>query len=331
MLMAFGMRDFHAKRVKTTRLPPAAQPFLPDLPLFLVSSPMAPSLLESPGRISLAPGAWLGLGGGPQQSELNRDQLMKVSLPFICACALLCSLRPAAALEAISFYDGGLVVGYSKGGAGFAFSPENEIVITALASDSVVLDQQPCMVTLWDSNGLPLVSVLVTTNSPRSNLAHYEAIAPLPIAEGQMCYVSSVETNSGRWVGWLVGLRADETFTVGPGLSYIGSANGTNSDGTFPNFLDRTQHCLFVGANFLYVAGPLLTVSGLQVSSGQAQIGFGVSGAATNSFTLLESDQPAGPWTTNSTAVLTTNIPGAAYTFTTSPDKPARFYKIQTP
>jgi hypothetical protein len=175
--------------------------------------------------------------------------------------------------------------------------------------------------------------VEVTTNSPLSNWARYETIAPLTLSTGQTYYVSSVETNNGYWIGhilWGSGVNSNGTFTVGPGLSYLGTGMGTNADGTFPQTFYATNYML-IGPNFVYVTTTLMTMTGIQMVSGEVQLGFEVSGVRANSFTLLESDQPGGPWTTNPAAILTTNIPGVSYTFTTSPGGPVHFYRVQTP
>jgi hypothetical protein len=253
---------------------------------------------------------------------------MKASLALASTCFFLLTLQ-APAFEAISSFEGDGPPFEAWGGAGFAFSPQTVITITALGS-AVPPYLQNAMVTLRDSNGLPLVSVLVTASSPQSNGAYYETIAPFTMPAGQMCYVSSVETNSGAWLGSVIGFDTNGTFTVGPGLSYVGAAFGANADGTFPVQF-YPAHFWPLGPNFIYVTGPLMTMTGLQVTPGQVQIGFGVSGVPANSFTLLESDQPGGPWTTNLPAVLTTNIPGVSYTFTTSPHGPVHFYRVQTP
>jgi hypothetical protein len=261
----------------------------------------------------------------------TRVWVKMASLKFISAGMLLCAFQ-APGLEAIPSYSGGGTFGYVTGGAGFAFSPQLEISITALGG--VPMDQpQDAMVTLWDHNGQPLVSALITSNSVLSNWARYEAISPVTAFAGQTYYVSSVETNSGLWEGhvlWGSGVNSNGTFTVGPGLSYTGAGLGTNSNGTFPRQFYPTNY-LLIGPNFMYVTNTTLIISGLQIISGQAQISFSVSGVPATSFTLLESDQPSAPWATNLAALLATNVPGASYTFNATPTGPVRFYRIQTP
>jgi hypothetical protein len=260
---------------------------------------------------------------------LLNDMRMKVWLALISTGALLCGSRTSA-FEAIPSYQGGGAIGYEPGGAGFGFSPRSNITVTALGNGG---DDQTVAVTLWDSNGLQLVSALVTSNSPPSNWARYETISPLTLSGGQTYYVSAVETNSGLWIDhviWGSGATSNGNFTVGPGITYIGAALGTNADGTFPHELDRTNY-LMVGPNFTYVTSTTLLVTGLQFISGQVKIAFIVSGVPAASFTLFESGQPGGPWATNLAAVLTTNVPGVSYTFTTPPGGPVNFYRVRTP
>ena len=110
-----------------------------------------------------------------------------VSLKFISAGMLLWALQ-APGLEAIPSYSGGGTFGYVTGGAGFAFSPRTKLSITALGG--VPMDQpQDALVTLWDHNGLPLVSALITSNSVLTNWARYEAITPVTAFAGQTYYV----------------------------------------------------------------------------------------------------------------------------------------------
>lgn len=61
----------------------------------------------------------------------------------------------------------------------------------------------------------------------------------------------------------------------------------------------------------------------------QVRLDFLTSRAA--SFQLVQADVPTGPWTTNFAAVLTTNIPGAAYRFHAPVEAAARFYRVQSP
>lgn len=88
--------------------------------------------------------------------------------------------------------------------------------------------------------------------------------------------------------------------------------------------------------------GPLKTVSAVTnpptillatpiIIGSQVQLDFTVSGGPVATFRLLSVNQLGQVWTTNSGAVLTTNVPGSAYRFTTTNGPVTRFYRIQTP
>jgi hypothetical protein len=60
-------------------------------------------------------------------------------------------------------------------------------------------------------------------------------------------------------------------------------------------------------------------------------LNFTVADGSPATFHLLQADQVEAAWTTNTTAVLTTNVPGTSYRFTTPVGPSARFYRVQTP
>ena len=67
-----------------------------------------------------------------------------------------------------------------------------------------------------------------------------------------------------------------------------------------------------------------------QISAGQVQLGVLVQTGTPVNFTLLQADQLYGSWTTNSSWLLTTNIPGLSYGMATPVDgSPFRFYRLQ--
>ena len=76
---------------------------------------------------------------------------------------------------------------------------------------------------------------------------------------------------------------------------------------------------------------PLITIKSLLYTNSLVKIAFTLtSGVATN-YHLLQASLVNGPWTTNGTATLTTNVPGSSYQFTTTNGVPIRFYRVQTP
>ena len=80
------------------------------------------------------------------------------------------------------------------------------------------------------------------------------------------------------------------------------------------------------------VAGPtLITLNSPAVSGSQVTIKFALASGSAASFHLLQANQPSGAWTTNASAVLTTNVPGSSFQFTASSSPAARFYRVVTP
>lgn len=66
------------------------------------------------------------------------------------------------------------------------------------------------------------------------------------------------------------------------------------------------------------------------ISAGQVQMGVLVQTGSPTNFTLLQTDQLSGPWTTNSSWLWTTNIPGLNYGMTTPMNSsPVQFYRLQ--
>lgn len=80
------------------------------------------------------------------------------------------------------------------------------------------------------------------------------------------------------------------------------------------------------------VVGPtLITLKSLALSGSQVTLKFALASGSARSFHLLQANQPGGVWTTNASAVLTTNIPGSAFQFATTTTNAARYYRVVTP
>ena len=223
------------------------------------------------------------------------------------------------------------ITGYSAGGAGFAFSPNVDIVVTSLGCGAVQLTNEAVEVVLWDSNGQRLVSAQVTTNSPVYNGSYYEWSRPALLVSNQTYYVSSCGTTSGVWVGLVIDATLhDGTFEVAPELTYIGMASATNSDGTYPVKVISGAN-LPSGANFQFVRAPLIVVGGLRLGPSQVQLDVAVTARGPPSFTLLQAQQPTGPWVTNLQAVVLTNVESSSYSLQAPVQGEACFYRVQSP
>jgi hypothetical protein len=80
------------------------------------------------------------------------------------------------------------------------------------------------------------------------------------------------------------------------------------------------------------VPGLVMRTSQLIVANGQIQLSFSISSGAAASFSLASANNPLGPWTNDASAVLTTNVPGASYTFTAPlSSTSAQFYRVRSP
>jgi sugar lactone lactonase YvrE len=139
--------------------------------------------------------------------------------------------------------------------------------------------------------------------------------------------------NSGGQTQWLV-------TTIGGLAGNSGAADGTGSAVRF----DSPSGIALNGAGNLFVTDwdnntllmgfspPYIVLDPPTLGNGQVQIGFSLLSGVAVSFNLLNASQPDGPWSTNIAAVLTTNAPGASYTFTTPlPQGSGQFYRVQRP
>jgi rhamnogalacturonyl hydrolase YesR len=88
---------------------------------------------------------------------------------------------------------------------------------------------------------------------------------------------------------------------------------------------------LLAGSQIYQLSSPPGIVLATPVLTGnQVQLNFTVISSLTNAtFTLLQTGQLGTGWTTNTTATLTTNVPGISYRFTTTNNNAAPFYRIQ--
>ena len=66
-------------------------------------------------------------------------------------------------------------------------------------------------------------------------------------------------------------------------------------------------------------------------NAGQVQLDFALRTGPGGSFTLLGAAQAGGPWGPDGTAVLTTNVLGVSYSFTTWPGASAQYYRVRSP
>jgi hypothetical protein len=113
--------------------------------------------------------------------------------------------------------------------------------------------------------------------------------------------------------------------------SFTFTASATNTTLMFTGA--NTTQIAYIGLdNVIVSSGPLVIVlSTPAVAGGQAQIPFTLTSGTASAFELLQSVQVNGPWVTNSSAVLATNVPGVTYTFTVPTAGADGFYRVLSP
>ena len=253
-------------------------------------------------------------------------------LSFVSAGCVWVPTSRAAAPEAISGYTwlATPVSGFLSGDAGFAFSPQTNIVVTSLGFAGTSLGDEPYRVSVWDTNGNRLTQAVITTGSPVRNGTSYEPIQRLGLSAGVKYFLSAAGNDSGNWSGPVLSSAVDPvngTFTVGPELSYLAAALGTNAAGSFP-LNEWPNTFLFLGGNFEYATPPTVRLTSVTLADGQAQVSFTVTGGPASSFALIEADQLDGAWVADGNAILTTNVPDKEFTFTSPQQSPVRFFRV---
>ena len=78
-------------------------------------------------------------------------------------------------------------------------------------------------------------------------------------------------------------------------------------------------------------APAVIDINKISVTNAQARLDFTLQSGSATSFKLLFANPLVGSWNTDAAAVLTTNVPGSSYRFTTAINGNARFYRILTP
>jgi hypothetical protein len=174
---------------------------------------------------------------------------------FVFACAGLLCRNAAAQQEAIPSYAPGLVVGYADNGAGFAFSPNVNIDVTALgyAGDSTSdILSEPYQVSLFDSSGNLLASQTITTASVFFNQSYYDAISTVQLIAGQTYYLGAAGLNNGQnlWVGEAVGTGFGGSFSANSDISYLYGVNGILPPGGLPG--SSQGNVYLIGANLMF-------------------------------------------------------------------------------
>jgi hypothetical protein len=140
------------------------------------------------------------------------------------------------------------------------------------------------------------------------------------------CLENIIVTNSQKLINQTTNATSSTNFVFTPAQTgnYWLQARGVIF-GSFP--IDFGTAKLVTG-----VFGPtMITVNSIAVAGSQATIKFSVAPGTNSLFHLLQTAQLGSAWTTNTSAVLATNVPDTSFQFTTTLNSPARFYRVVTP
>ena len=140
------------------------------------------------------------------------------------------------------------------------------------------------------------------------------------------CLENIVLTNNQQLLNLTTNATSSTNFTFTPAQTnnYVLAAQGVIFNG-FPLDWGTTREVTAM------VGPPVITLNAPSITNNQVKIKFVLSSGVATNFHLLQANLLNGAWTTNGTAVLTTNTPGSAFQFTTTNGPMMRFYKVQTP
>jgi hypothetical protein len=140
------------------------------------------------------------------------------------------------------------------------------------------------------------------------------------------CLENIVVTNAQQVVNLTTNATSSTNFVFSPSQAgnYLLEARGVIFT-EFPTDLGAAKPVSAVAG------ATIITLNSLTVSGSQVKIKFTLGSGTASSFHLLQENQLGGAWTTNGTAVLTTNAPGSSFQFTTTNGPAMRFYRVATP
>jgi hypothetical protein len=140
------------------------------------------------------------------------------------------------------------------------------------------------------------------------------------------CIENVVVTNTQQLVNPATNSTASTNFSFTPTLAgnYVLQARGIIFN-EFPLDLGTAKQVTAI------VGPPVITLSAPIISGSHVKIKFTLASGSASSFHLLQANQIGDAWTTNASAVLTTNTPGSSFQFTTTYGPVMRFYQVRTP
>lgn len=140
------------------------------------------------------------------------------------------------------------------------------------------------------------------------------------------CLQNIVVTNSLQLLNQVTSSTASTNFVFTPTQisSYLLQARGVIFT-EFPTDIGTAKQVTAIAG------APQITLNSLSITGSQVKIKFTLSSGTASSFHLLQQNQLGTAWATNGTALLTTNVPGSQFQFTTTNGPAMRFYRVQTP
>jgi hypothetical protein len=202
--------------------------------------------------------------------------------------------------EAISAAVSSGYPGYVANGAGFAFSPNIAIGVTALGYSGSDIVNRPYQVSLFDAGGNLLASQTISTSNTIYNQSYYSSISPVQLTAGATYYLGAEIAPPGTnvWLGVVSGPN-NTTFSVNPDISYLNGAGGFMPPGMVPGIsLYQTNYP--IGANFIFTNGFSTTPSAPYLFITQAGTNAVLSWSTNAAGFLLESNSSVmapGSWT----------------------------------
>jgi hypothetical protein len=140
------------------------------------------------------------------------------------------------------------------------------------------------------------------------------------------CIENLVVSNCQQLLNQTTNSTSSTNFVFSPALTgnYLLQARGVIFD-SYPIDFGTAKGVTAIAGQ------PAIMVNSLAFTGSQVKVGFALTSGTASSFHLLQMDHLGGPWVTNGTAVLTTNVPGSSFQFTTTSGPPMRLYRVVTP
>jgi Cysteine-rich secretory protein family len=157
---------------------------------------------------------------------------------------------------------------------------------------------------------------------------------------GNGLYYPQIQTNSPP-IGWFI-----DNIVIANTAQFVNASTNATSSTNFTFTPTQSGEYFLAAAPVIFnqfptgfgpitsvsaVVVPVITLAQPVIASNLVKLNFSITGSSATTFKLLQASQINGSWTTNTTAVLTTNALGLSYYFTTSIGSSTLFYRIQTP